>query len=82
MEKALEFLEFRTEMKKPVKTERGVVGIANKIKSLFRDSQKIEMLQASIDNEWQGLFPGYIIDSAKQKYECEADKIYVPSKTF
>lgn len=52
-----DFLKMRKAMKKPV-TDRALTLILNKLDKLASsDNEKIEILNQSIENSWQGVFP-------------------------
>jgi hypothetical protein len=53
-----EFVDMRNEIKKPIKTMRGVNGILNECRRLSNGNHKlmIEIIKQSIDHEWCGVF--------------------------
>lgn len=53
-----EWVEFRKQLKKPIKTSRGVTESINRLDGFRRDGfSPAEVIRQSIANEWQGLFP-------------------------
>ena len=52
----IEFIEMRKSIKKPLATERALLGILNKLKP-YDELIQITMLDNSIMNSWQGVFP-------------------------
>lgn len=58
-QKLVEFIEYRQEIKKPYKTERGVKSLvqeAEKQEQIHGSSAVIECIDTSMRNEWQGIF--------------------------
>jgi len=56
-----DFIKMRKELKKPFKTKKGMDGVLRNLKKLSTDEQRCAMIQHSIDNEYQGLFPEHIL---------------------
>lgn len=53
----VEWVEFRRQLKKPIKTPRGVTESINRLDDFRRQGyQPRQVIQQSIANEWQGLF--------------------------
>ena len=52
-EKILEYIDYRKEIKKPLKSEKSIIAL---IKKLSSDSDAIEKINQTIENGWQGLF--------------------------
>jgi hypothetical protein len=53
----LDFIEYRKEIKKPIKTEKTMQAFLNKLDKCGKtDAEKIEVLTTSIANGWQGIF--------------------------
>lgn len=53
----MDFVAMRTEIKKPIKTQKAINMLIEELNWCSTDSVRIETLQASIKNEWLGLFP-------------------------
>ena len=60
LEKAIEFFNFRYEIKKGFKSEKGIDGVIRNLDKLKYPIHKIEMIQLSLDREYSGLFPDNI----------------------
>ena len=57
--KLVEFIEYRQEIKKPYKTERGVKSLVQEVEKqeqIHGSSAVIECIDTSMRNEWQGIF--------------------------
>lgn len=51
-----EFMMYRIEIKKPYKSTKSLEGQINELKK-FNDATAIAMINQSINNQWQGIFP-------------------------
>jgi len=60
IEKVIEFFNFRYEIKKGFKSEKGIDGVIRNLYKLKYPIHKIEMIQLSLDREYSGLFPDNI----------------------
>ena len=50
-----DWLEYRKEIKKPIKSERSLISLAKKMQTEGA-ARSFEVVQTSIENQWQGLF--------------------------
>lgn len=75
-EKWVEWIQFRKEIKKPYKTDRGINAALNKLK-LVTEQEACAMIDNSIANEYQGIFS---IKKSNQKGETSLRVAWLKSK--
>ena len=72
--KLKEFYKYRKEIKKPIKTERALKNIINKIgKDIINEDHLIMCIDKAMDNEWVGIKGEYV------KYEIKKEEKVVNS---
>ena len=60
-EKIIEYIAYRKEIKKPIKTYKAISGIINRIGKDFKDEKHLMIsIDYSMSNQWQGVFPAVI----------------------
>lgn len=68
--KILEYVEYRKEIKKPIKTFLVITKLLNRIgKDFINESHLIESIELSISNQYQGVFPSKITNSRQNQKE-------------
>ena len=72
-----ELLEYRKELKKPLKTIRGVIAMLRNIQATMRTHQKSfdEVFEIMAENEWQSIKPEYIANLQAQKRQSSKKDI-------
>ena len=72
-----ELLEYRKELKKPLKTIRGVIAMLRNIQATMRTHNKTfdEVFEIMAENEWQSIKPEYIANLQAQKRQSSKKDI-------
>lgn len=65
----MDFVAMRTEIKKPIKTQKAIDMLIEELNGCSTDRVRIETIQASIKNEWSGLFPAKFEKTAEPEPE-------------
>lgn len=65
----MDFVAMRTEIKKPIKTQKAIDMLIEELSGCSTDGVRIETIQASIKNEWSGLFPAKFEKTAEPEPE-------------
>jgi hypothetical protein len=77
-EKLIQFIQFRKEIKKPIKTDRPINAMVNQIgKSFVNEEHLVQCLDYAMDHEYQGVKAEYVKYEPKEKvYRTMEEKRY------
>ncbi|WP_211492757.1 MULTISPECIES: replication initiator protein A [unclassified Fusobacterium] len=79
-EKIIEYIAYRKEIKKPIKTYKVISGIISRIGKDFKDEKHLILsIDYSMSNQWQGVFPAVIKQQNNIQKESIAQK-YLKNK--